>query len=621
METLALEMQDQITDTTAAEEKPTYSGLSATYSPDDNKLRLYSASRLPTELYERVRAAGFIYAPKQGFFVASMWTPGREDLLIELCGEIGDEDTSLVQRAEERADRFDDYSEKRMRDAQTAKKAVSAIADHIPFGQPILVGHHSERRARKDAERIENGMRRAVQMWETSEYWTRRAAAALNHAEYKERPDVRQRRIKKLESEKRKMERSKADAQNWLKLWSAEGLTLEQARQIAGGCWLTVTREGATSSGWTAYDVLRPDDERYKACPAWTVEQVQAVAKRVYPRTIAWCDRWISHYENRLTYERAMLAEQGGGVTDKVGPEKGGACKCWASHRGGWSTIQKVNKVTVTVLDNWGNGGGNFTRNIPFDKLTEVMTAAQVQAAREAGRIVDFPDGTGFILKPETDPKPDTENQDAAPAQEEPTQAEEKPDNEAEFAAMRDNLKKGIAVQTVSAPQLFVTQPPLAARMASIADIRPGQNIGEPNGGTGNLLRAIIAELDPSDLHTVTIEAVEINPRLAAMLKTSFPNVAVTCCDFLDVRAVPQFDRILMNPPFADADDIKHIQHARKMLKPGGRLVAICADGPRQNATLRPMVEELGGVWEPLPPGTFKDSGTMVNSVLLWFDA
>ena len=31
----------------------------ATYSPEDNKLRLYATARLPADLYERVRAAGF----------------------------------------------------------------------------------------------------------------------------------------------------------------------------------------------------------------------------------------------------------------------------------------------------------------------------------------------------------------------------------------------------------------------------------------------------------------------------------------------------------------------------------------------------------------------------------
>jgi hypothetical protein len=36
--------------------------MTATYSPEDNKLRLYAVSRLPRDLYDRVKAAGFIWA-------------------------------------------------------------------------------------------------------------------------------------------------------------------------------------------------------------------------------------------------------------------------------------------------------------------------------------------------------------------------------------------------------------------------------------------------------------------------------------------------------------------------------------------------------------------------------
>jgi hypothetical protein len=162
----------------------------ATYSPEDNKLRLYSTNRLDSETYARVKAAGFTWAPKQDLFVAPMWTPSREDLLIELAGEIEDEDRSLVDRAEERADRFSDYKESRIEDAQRAHDAVHRIADYIPFGQPILVDHHSEGHARKDAERIENGMRKTVQMWQTARYWEQRAAGALHHAKYKALPGV-----------------------------------------------------------------------------------------------------------------------------------------------------------------------------------------------------------------------------------------------------------------------------------------------------------------------------------------------------------------------------------------------------------------------------------------------
>jgi Domain of unknown function (DUF3560) len=85
-----------------------------------------------------------------------------------------------------RADRFVDYKDKRIGDAERAHEAVSRIADNIPLGQPILIGHHSERHARKDAERIENGMRKTVKLWHTAKYWEDRAKGALRHARYKE---------------------------------------------------------------------------------------------------------------------------------------------------------------------------------------------------------------------------------------------------------------------------------------------------------------------------------------------------------------------------------------------------------------------------------------------------
>jgi 16S rRNA G1207 methylase RsmC len=65
-----------------------------------------------------------------------------------------------------------------------------------------------------------------------------------------------------------------------------------------------------------------------------------------------------------------------------------------------------------------------------------------------------------------------------------------------------------------------------------------------------------------------------------------------------------------MNPPFAQGADIEHISHALRLLKPGGRLAALCANEPRQNASLRPMVEVRGGKWETPAADTFKSEGT-----------
>ena len=95
----------------------------------------------------------------------------------------------------------------------------------------------------------------------------------------------------------------------------------------------------------------------------------------------------------------------------------------------------------------------------------------------------------------------------------------------------------------------------------------------------------------------------------------------VRCADFLqcsaDAEDLGMFDAVLMNPPFAHGADIAHIKHALTMLKPGGRLVALCANGPQQNSSLRPMVEARGGEWEDLPADTFKAEGTGVRVALI----
>jgi hypothetical protein len=93
-----------------------------------------------------VKAAGFAWAPGQKVFIAGCWTPEREDLLVDLCGEIEDHDRSLVELAEERAERFDGYAEKRADEAHRAHAAVAAIADGIPMGQPMTYAQYPSSR-------------------------------------------------------------------------------------------------------------------------------------------------------------------------------------------------------------------------------------------------------------------------------------------------------------------------------------------------------------------------------------------------------------------------------------------------------------------------------------------
>jgi hypothetical protein len=81
------------------------------------------------------------------------------------------------ERAKQKAERLNGYTrnaEKRSNEAY--KKAdLSESATGIPFGQPILVGHHSERKHREVLERADNAMRKSIEEQEKAESYARRA--------------------------------------------------------------------------------------------------------------------------------------------------------------------------------------------------------------------------------------------------------------------------------------------------------------------------------------------------------------------------------------------------------------------------------------------------------------
>ncbi len=664
----------------------------ATYSPDDNKLRLSASNRLDAATYERVKAVGFKWAPKQDIFIAPMWTPEREDLCIELAGEIEDDDRSLIERAEERADRFGDYSEKRGKEAASARAYVQSITEHIPLGQPILVGHHSERHARKAARRIENGMRRAVQLWETSAYWSQRAARAVEHAKYKERPDVRHRRIKGLEADKRKQEKNIEEAEKALGFWlqceaqQDPAKKMAMALQISGFFGHAMPRKEGDRTDWnqlpSAYSVLNNSHPALYA--PRTVEEVIEEAKKQFPASTARFRRWLNHYENRIAYERAMLGEDGVVKGEKFDLQIGGRVLIGSE----WLVVLRINKREGRILSVRTNA-----RYVPVRGIEEVQdytppTEEDANKAKEAtalGPVVNYPtEGCIEMTKAEfetvpknyrgtdkikaaaefgahrirsvlgcfasrtgnerhfyhkvfiTDakrvapPKKQEIGQEDAPvtferkleipqAKTVATDAQintlEKQAKQAEaeqIAAMRETLKSGVRV--VTAPQLFPTPAPLAAEIVEMAGIEAGMTVLEPSAGTGNLLQAIREATAGEAVRT----AIEINTKLCEQLKTQEPGADIHQADFLALtpETFGRFDRVVMNPPFANAEDIKHIEHALKFLKAGGKLVAICAGGPRQAERLDALARQMGGTFENLPEGSFVASGTNVRAAV-----
>jgi len=290
------------------------SDYTGTYSPEDNKLRLYFVSRLDKDLYLESKNAGFHYAPKQELHVAH-WSPKAEDFLLKLAGIITDEDTSLEERAQQRAERFSLYQKNRLDDAESAYNDVKSISSNIPLGQPILVGHHSEKRARRDAQRIDNAMKRAVSMWDTSEYWESRAERVVRAVKYKEKTGVRVRRIKKLEAENRKYQRFVDDANALISFWSSDDLNHERAAYICN------YKDHASYSFSLEKFPRKPPASQYEgAMSCWSAltenviswEQCRDIRLNSLPVTCAHYSRLVNHNNNRLNYEKKMLEIQGG---------------------------------------------------------------------------------------------------------------------------------------------------------------------------------------------------------------------------------------------------------------------------------------------------------------------
>lgn len=67
------------------------------------------------------------------------------------------------ERRERRAERRREWAEGRTEKAEAAREKSHAALDSIPFGQPILGGHHSEKRHRADLRRADDSMRKAVE--------------------------------------------------------------------------------------------------------------------------------------------------------------------------------------------------------------------------------------------------------------------------------------------------------------------------------------------------------------------------------------------------------------------------------------------------------------------------
>ncbi len=120
-----------------------------------------------------------------------------------------DERASTRERRERRAEKLREWADGRERKAQAAEEELRSTLDLIPLGQPILVGHHSEKRARRDQRRLTRKAEAVSEHTHKAEDFRRRADSidgAAERAVYRDDLDAVERlqaRIDDLEEQRR----------------------------------------------------------------------------------------------------------------------------------------------------------------------------------------------------------------------------------------------------------------------------------------------------------------------------------------------------------------------------------------------------------------------------------
>lgn len=174
-------------------------------------------------VYEIAHAHGFTYRSHAGIFIqGSRDRFSRLTALAKLGAALREaghrvafdiddvwrptavREEARAERVSERVERLSARAGRKFGEGNGRRAAAEAIGDRMPFGEPIKVGHHSERAHRRAFERIDANYRAAYAAYDYAEHLTNRAEGAEANEEAKNRSRAIMRRIERIETDQRK---------------------------------------------------------------------------------------------------------------------------------------------------------------------------------------------------------------------------------------------------------------------------------------------------------------------------------------------------------------------------------------------------------------------------------
>lgn len=169
--------------------------------------------------------------------------------------------------------------------------------------------------------------------------------------------------------------------------------------------------------------------------------------------------------------------------------------------------------------------------------------------------------------------------------------------------AKADDLFRPVKREVAKDLQYYPTPKAVVDAVLWNCNIKLGEMVLEPSCGCGRFMDAI-KETTKASVFGIEVDANRANEARAK-------GHTVFTKNFLDVHPTGDYDWVIMNPPFYGKHYAEHVKHALKFLKKGGCLKAVLPITARYDHGL------LKGEWQDLPIGSFRESGTNINTTIL----
>lgn len=260
------------------------------------------------------------------------------------------------ERLERKLEKRGEWADKARDRSAAAFDGVAKRAEAIPFGQPVLVGHHSERRDRNYRARIAAGMDRGVAEDRKAKHHESKAsglAMALERSIFDDDPDAIERltvKVAELEASREMMKQANAVFRKRGREGVAELLGVERAAEVFRRASYTADK---------------------KPFPAYALSNSGAEVRR--------CKQRIELIRKRQA--RAIEAEAAGGVRIVRYPAGGSL----VSARAVVTFAERPDRSVIAALRaagyHWGQGSWHGLES----KLPAEVVELEEEAALEAG--------------------------------------------------------------------------------------------------------------------------------------------------------------------------------------------------------------------------------------------